>query len=206
MNPKFFALPAEKQQAILNAGYRVFSQNSYKKSPMSEIADGAGISKSLLFHYFQNKRELYLYLWNHCAQITIQSLTERGCYEEADLFEMMHRGMQAKIQIMRQYPYMGQFAIKAFYEKDPALRPAIQESYASHMLFKAKGTLANLDPGQFKEGLDLAMMYREMYLASEGYLWEMLQMGPVDVSQMEWDFTRMLAFWKSIYLRNEGES
>ena len=106
MNPKFFALPAEKQQAILNAGYRVFSQNSYKKSPMSEIADGAGISKSLLFHYFQNKRELYLYLWNHCAQITIQSLTERGCYEETDLFEMMHRGMQAKIQIMRQYPYL----------------------------------------------------------------------------------------------------
>ncbi len=26
MNEKFFALPKEKQQAIINAGYRVFSQ------------------------------------------------------------------------------------------------------------------------------------------------------------------------------------
>ena len=57
MNDKFFSLPEEKQLAIINAGYRVFSQNSYKKSPMSEIAAEAGISKSLLFHYFKNKRE-----------------------------------------------------------------------------------------------------------------------------------------------------
>ena len=58
MNEKFFSLPKEKQQAILDAGYRVFSQNSYKKSPMSEIADAAGISKSLLFHYFHNKKDI----------------------------------------------------------------------------------------------------------------------------------------------------
>lgn len=74
MNEKFFSLPAEKQQAILNAGYRVFSQNSYKKSPMSEIAGEAGISKALLFHYFRNKKELYLFLWEKCAETTMEYL------------------------------------------------------------------------------------------------------------------------------------
>ena len=34
MNGRFFSLPPEKQQAIVNAGYRVFSQNSYKNSPI----------------------------------------------------------------------------------------------------------------------------------------------------------------------------
>ena len=58
MNERFFALPAEKRRAIINAGYRVFSHNSYKKSPVGEIAQEAGISKSLLFHYFANKKEL----------------------------------------------------------------------------------------------------------------------------------------------------
>ena len=70
MNEKFFSLPEEKQKAILNAGYRVFSRNSYKKSPMSEIASAAGISKSLLFYYFHNKKELYLFLWENCPRIT----------------------------------------------------------------------------------------------------------------------------------------
>lgn len=31
-NDKFFSLPEEKKHAIINAGYRVFSQNTYKKA------------------------------------------------------------------------------------------------------------------------------------------------------------------------------
>ena len=33
MNEKFFSLPEERQKTILNAGYRVFSQNTYKTAP-----------------------------------------------------------------------------------------------------------------------------------------------------------------------------
>ena len=36
---------------------------------MSEIADAAGVSKSLLFHYFRSKQELYLLLWEYFKQI-----------------------------------------------------------------------------------------------------------------------------------------
>ena len=119
MNEKFFRLPAEKQEKIINAGYHVFAENSYRKSPMSEIAGAAGISKSLLFYYFQNKRELYLFLWNKCARDTVECLTAYGCYKEDNLFDMMYRGMQAKIGLMKKYPDMGRFVMKAFYEKDP---------------------------------------------------------------------------------------
>lgn len=118
MNEKFFSLPEQKRQAIVNAGYRVFSQNSYKNSPMSEIAAEAGISKSLLFHYFRNKKELYLFLWDTCAQMTIAVLTEYGCYEHAGLFESMERGVRAKMDLICRYPDMASFTIRAFYEKD----------------------------------------------------------------------------------------
>lgn len=204
MNEKFFSLPPQKQQAILNAGYRVFSQNSYKKSPMSEIAAEAGISKALLFHYFHNKRELYLYLWEYCAQVTIQYLTKYNCYQQQDLFESMLRGMRAKMEIIRQYPYMASFTIKAFYEKDPAICAAVQDSYHKYFNFKASNTLLNLDPAQFVPGLDIRMMYQDMYWAAEGYLWEMVQRDEVDLDRMEQDFTRMIDFWKSVYLKKEG--
>ena len=201
MNDKFFLLPEEKQQRILNAAYRVFSQNSYKKSPMSEIAAEAGISKSLLFHYFHNKQELYLYLWEKSGEVTISCLREYGCYEQRDLFDMMYRGMQAKLQIMRQYPLMGAFAIKAFYEKDTEVCQDIQESYQKHFDYKANATLLNMNPEQFIPGLDLPMMYWEMYLASEGYLWEMFQRDELDIDRMERDFIQLIEFWKSVYLR-----
>lgn len=201
MNQKFFTLPPEKQQSIINAGYRIFSQNSYKHSPMSEIAADAGISKSLLFHYFLNKKELYLFLWDHCARITIQRLTEYGCYDQRDLFESMERGVQAKMQLMREYPDMSNFAIKAFYEKDPDVSTDIQKSYREFFNLKSDRTKINFDPSQFIPGLDIPMMYREMYWASEGYLWELTQRNDLDFDKMEQDFEKLLNFWKSIYLR-----
>lgn len=202
MNEKFYHLPQEKQQRIINAGFEVFAQNSYRKSPVGEIAAAAGISKSLLFHYFHNKKELYLFLWEYAAARTVQYLEEERCYEPSDLFEMMERGMRAKFRLMEEYPYMARFAVNAFYEKDADIYNEMQSSYARHFDRKATRALAGLDPRDFVPGLDLQMMYREMYWASEGYLWEMLQKrGGLDAAQMEQDFRRLLAFWKTIYLR-----
>ena len=59
----------------------------------------------------------------------------------------------------------------------------------------------NFDVSQFKEGIDIEMMYKDMFYASEGYLWEMVQRNEVDVNQMEKDFKKLICFWKSIYLR-----
>ena len=204
MNGRFAALPEEKQQQILNAGFKVFSENSYKKSPVQEIADAAGISKSLLFYYFRNKKELYLFLWEQAAGLTMKYLTEYRCYEPSDLFEMMRRGMRAKIQIMRNYPPMAAFVVKAFYETDPAVCQDVHRSYRGLMQKKADQALQRLDPRDFAPGLNLQMMYREMYLTSEGYLWEIMQRGDtLDAEALEKDFSAMLDFWKSVYGRKE---
>ncbi|MGM9626425.1 MAG: TetR/AcrR family transcriptional regulator [Eubacteriales bacterium] len=201
MNDKFFSLPEEKQTAMLNAGYRVFARNSYRKSPMREIAEAAGISKALLFHYFRNKKELYLFLWDKGAQITAEALTRYGCYQAEDLFEAMYMGTRAKIGLMRQYPDLTAFTLKAFYEKDPEVCTEIQRSIAKHAAFKEQANRLKIRPERFREGLDLQMMYREMYLASEGYLWEKLQQGEINVDEVERDFMRMIRFWESVYLR-----
>ncbi len=205
MNTKFHSLPAEKKRAILNAGFHVFSQNSYKKSPMREIAEAAGISKALLFHYFQNKKDLYLYLWNTCADITIEEMQKSGCYGQQDLFESMERGMQAKLRLMRMYPDLALFAVKAFYEEDPEVCGEIRRSMDFYIQLNAKGKLETLNPEDFIPGIDLKMMYRDMYLASEGYLWEKIQQGGVSADTMERDFRKLIDFWKSIYLKKQGE-
>lgn len=205
MNEKFYDLPMEKQQKIINAGFRVFSRNSYRKSPTQEIADEAGISKSLLFHYFYNKKELYLFLWDKAADITLEHLTRNHCYESKDLFEMMERGMHAKIQMLCSYPDMAAFAMKAFYEKDAAICGDIQASYRQHFNRKAANALAGLNPDDFIPGLDLKMMHRQMYLMSVGYLWEIMQRGDaLDAEELEKDFSEMLTFWKNVYLRKES--
>ena len=40
MNEKFYCLPEEKQQRIINAGFLVFSDTSYRRAPVSDVAGG----------------------------------------------------------------------------------------------------------------------------------------------------------------------
>lgn len=205
MNDKFFQLSEKKQHMILNAGYRVFSRNSYKKCPVSEIADNAGISKSLLFYYFRNKRELYLYLLEKGAKITVDYLNKFKCYDVEDFFDIMHRGLKAKVALMRKYPNLATFVMKAYYETDSEVKGSIMKIIEKHGSYEVNAELLRLNKDKFVEGLDLEMMYHEMYWAGEGYLWNKIQSGRLDPDEMERDLGRLIDFWRSIYYRKEGE-
>ena len=71
--------------------------------------------------------------------------------------------------------------------------------------FEVNSNKMKIDPSQFREGLDLEMMYNDMYYASEGYLWENTRSGIIDTDKAERDFRRMINFWREQYLRKEGE-
>ena len=201
MNEKFFALSKDKQDRILNAGYRIFSQNSYKKSPMNEIALEADISKSLLFFYFKNKKEFYVFLMKTAAETTHNCLLASGCYQETDIFEMMYKALEAKINLMRQYPDMSNFSIKAYYEEDEEVKSEIQKIIAPFTKLSTNKTLPPLDPSVYKEGLDLRLMYQDMYLASEGYMYQMQNAGKLDADKIMKDYRELIDFWKKLYLR-----
>ena len=201
MNDKFYALPKEKQDRILNAGFRVFSKNTYKKSPMLEIASEAGISKSLLFFYFKNKKELFLFLLKKAEELTMEYLINSGVHQETDIFEMMYKGLIAKAEMMKQYPDMSNFAIKAYYEDSEEVKDDIQKIIKPYTKLNTTKSVPKLNPEDYKEGLDLDLMYQDMYLASEGYLYRMLQEGDIDVDRMVNDYRKIIDFWKKLYKR-----
>ena len=201
MNDKFYALPEEKRNRIINAGFRVFSQNSYRKSPMNEIAAEAGISKSLLFFYFKNKKEFFLFLWDSVKKITIEHLQKSDVYKETDIFEMISKGLETKLAMMHKYPDMGKFALKAYYDDDEEIRDELRKVIEPFQNLSTNIMIPELDPSQFKEGIDLEMMYRDMYLASEGFLYHEMQKKDFDVDKMAEDFRKMVDFWRKMYSR-----
>lgn len=201
MNDKFYALPEEKRNRIINAGFRVFSQNSYRKSPMNEIAAEAGISKSLLFFYFKNKKEFFLFLWDSVKKITIEHLQKSDVYKETDIFEMISKGLETKLAMMHKYPDMGKFALKAYYDDDEEIRDELRKVIEPFQNLSTNLMIPELDPSQFKEGINLEMMYRDMYLASEGLLYHEMQKKDFDVDKMAEDFRRMVDFWRKMYSR-----
>ena len=201
MNDKFFALPKEKQDRIITAGFRVFSRNSYRKSPVQEIASEAGISKSLLFFYFRNKKELYLFLWKKVEDLVTESLKDVKKDDARDLFDMMYLSLITKVRLLKDYPDIMNFSVKAYYEDDPEVRDDIRKIVNPYTGLTTNKRLPKLDPKDFRDGLDLEKMYKQIYLASEGYLWQMSQTGNINVDKVINDYKEMVDFWRVLFLK-----
>src|SRR5262245_18505662 len=52
--------PDARRAELLRAGEAVFTARAYDDVSIEDIAEAAGVSKNLLYHYFSGKRELYL--------------------------------------------------------------------------------------------------------------------------------------------------
>lgn len=49
----------ERQRLLIDTAAELFAEHSYEEISMRQIAQAAGISKSLLYHYFPSKTELF---------------------------------------------------------------------------------------------------------------------------------------------------
>ncbi|MBA5779399.1 TetR/AcrR family transcriptional regulator [Stappia sp. F7233] len=48
----------EKRKAILKTSAELFAEHGFDRASMSQIAQGCGVSKALLYHYYTNKDQL----------------------------------------------------------------------------------------------------------------------------------------------------
>jgi AcrR family transcriptional regulator len=51
---------AEREQQMLDSAEQVFGGRGYQEASMNDIAAGAGISKAMLYSYFESKEALYV--------------------------------------------------------------------------------------------------------------------------------------------------
>ncbi len=118
MNERFFELKKEKQDRMINASLQIFSQYGYKHASTDEIIKEAGISKGLLFHYFESKIGLYAFLYDYATRFATLELTANVEKNENGYFELYKQILTAKADSMSQYPYIFLFLDKANEETD----------------------------------------------------------------------------------------
>lgn len=109
MNEKFFDLKKEKQDRMINAALKIFALNGYRHASTDDIVAEAGISKGLLFHYFGSKLGLYSFLYDYSVRFMKLELTSGVSSTETDYFEIRKQMEYAKMQVLKNYPYMQGF-------------------------------------------------------------------------------------------------
>ena len=116
MNDKFFDLKREKQDRMINAGLKVFAKYGYRHATTDEMVREAAVSKGLLFHYFDNKVGMYVFLMDYSVRFLLMEMSRKVDKEETDFFVIARQLEDAALGVLKNYPYMQAFLEKAFEE------------------------------------------------------------------------------------------
>jgi AcrR family transcriptional regulator len=122
---KFYNLTENKQHKIINAALKVFSKTTFKKASTDEIVTEAGISKGALFHYFKNKKNLFIFLYDYAKDLLLKEFYGKVDFNEKDIFKRFESILMIKLTLMQKHPDMFNFMIKAMYD-NPQLRDELQ--------------------------------------------------------------------------------
>lgn len=172
MIDKFFNLEKEKQDRIINAAIKEFAQNGYEKASTNEIVKEAGISKGLLFHYFKNKQQLFLFLFEHSTQILLEKILEKIDWGEKDIFVRYRQIAMVKLELFHVYPELFNF-VKNTYSKSAG--PVKNDlNVKGKELFEQtfKRLFSDIDLSKFKKGIDITKAINTINWTLEGFAYQ----------------------------------
>ena len=170
MNERFNNLSNEKQLKIINGALDVFGKYDYKKATMEEIAKSAGISKGLLFHYFNSKKELFVDVYKYGIEIMQREMKEANLETETDFFELIRKSTKKKISIMEQYPSLTDFLIHAYYETHKDVVKEIEVINANIKSETIVSYFNNINTSKFRDDISLETAINTILWISDGYI------------------------------------
>lgn len=188
MHESFYSLSNEKQQTIINAAMKVFAQCPYGKASTDDIAAIARISKGSLFYHFKNKRDLYWFLYEYSCKKMYEKIYEKKALDETDFFERNEKIIEARVCAMQEFPYIFDFALRAYYETDTAVADGIKS--INNMILKDayKKLSLNIDTGRFKSKDDINKAVRMLIWIGEGCIKNNMAAGKLNLKDIQAEF------------------
>lgn len=174
MNAKFFDLKQEKQDRMVNAALKIFAINGYNHASTDDIVKEAHISKGLLFHYFDSKIGVYSFIYDYSVRVIALELSSAIDPSETSYFEILRQMEAAKMQVLKNYPYMYMFLDSCKKENVTEAILAVEESRKNHE--NNVGTImARCDQTVLKENKSSDDLLKMMNYTLEGIMEDALR-------------------------------
>lgn len=165
----FLSLSEDKQKTIRNAALKLFGEYGYKMASIRDIADEAGISKSMIFHYFGTKKDLYLYLVDYCSKVLTGPLMNIYRDLPTDYFERMKVATEKQMNLLKEEPFFMDFLTRMLSEKDPEVEKELQIYRKQAASFQKDFAFKEVDLSKFKDNVNPEVVLRMMVWMAEGF-------------------------------------
>ncbi len=209
----FNALETAKQSEILNAACEVFAKHGYRKASIKDIAEAAGVSKSVLFKYFETKENLYVRIFRLATDgiLAADENARLASAPDADVFERMRNSVRERLKLFEQYRWVFRFSYSAAFDPDPFVQELVQsELQKTHASFSERnrqageGTLPEYRV--IRTDIPTEAARKLIFWVSHGFLEEKLQSGETEPNALWREYDRWIGILELLLRSKQTES
>src|SRR5262245_40426760 len=169
MNSKFLSLEPAKRAPIVNASLKEFARKGFDDASTNEIVKQAGISKGLLFHYFNTKKELFLFLFDYSVEILKTEYLASLNTDERDIFARYRQAALLKVDIIHKHPYVFDFIGVAASTESEQVNEELETRKKHLRALSLAKLFENIDVSKFSSDIDVKRAVNIIAWVMEGY-------------------------------------
>ncbi|WP_019971433.1 TetR/AcrR family transcriptional regulator [Mycobacterium sp. 141] len=125
--------PADRRSELLTLGAEVFGQLPYDQVRIDEIAERAGVSRALMYHYFPDKRAFFAAVVRAEGE-RLFAATNTPTEPGQNLFGQLRAGVMAYLQYDEEHPHGAWAAYLGMGRTDPVLRGIDDDRQADRIM------------------------------------------------------------------------
>jgi AcrR family transcriptional regulator len=115
--------PEDRRAELLALGGQVFGQRPYDDVRVDEIAEMAGVSRALMYHYFPDKRAFFAEVVRAETARLFEATSARVDADgDGGLFDLLRGGVLAYLRYDEEHPHTAWAAYVGVGQTDPVLR------------------------------------------------------------------------------------
>lgn len=161
-------LDDEKRKRIINACIEEFANKGYDNASTNSIVEKANISKGLLFYYFGNKKNLFLYTFDYCIEYLLNKYFNEMNYKTEDLFERLIWLSLQKMKMICEEPLMVKMLSTAIINMPKALDKELSQRYNELYTKNISSILKNIDTSKFRKDIETKKAIEFIMLCIDG--------------------------------------
>lgn len=199
MNATFESLPKDKRKLIIDVCMEEFAQNGYEKASTNKIVKNAGISKGILFHYFGNKKNLYLYILDYAIEVFTEKFYEIDSDIPGDLIDRIIYYGIGKLKVYCECPVASKLIMDAFIYIPEELKSEVMERYQKIYDQNVPILLKDIDKTKFRDGIDKDKAVELVMMCMEGMNFKYINIfksHPERMMNMEEVFNEMKEYFE----------
>lgn len=155
----------EKEQ-IIQACLSVFARYGYVNTSTSMLAAAAGVSKSLLFHHFKSKKQLYFNVLDRCLIRGNNEMDFKNLFQE-EFFQALETSGTVKFSYYRNNPDSYKVVREAFFSTPEELKENIEDKYGAVPANIDKGWERSFQKVHLRDGVERARAFKLVMLTMD---------------------------------------